>query len=265
MGGIIHESGLNHTAERLSVVIITLNEEVNLKRLLPGIPKGAEIIVVDSHSTDATRAVAQSFGAKVEARHFDNYSAQKNFALGLAARPWTLTIDADEAPDEQLWQEIIQATKTDHSVFYCFSRRLVFLGQAMRFGRTKDTVIRLFPSQKANYQNDIHESLVFPDNSGVVTLKGILWHFSYRDLDDYFSKFNRYTTMMAKSRQQKAVSAPNGLLLATRLPADFLVRYIVKFGFMDGWRGFLWALFGSFYGFVKYAKLKELQARKPTP
>ena len=63
---------------------------------------------------------------------------------------------------------------------------------------------------------------------------------------------------MAETRHKKGITAPRGVILALRIPLDFFGRYVVRLGFLDGWHGFLWAALGSFYGFVKYAKLKEL-------
>lgn len=263
MGGVVYKSELTggNSAENLSVVIITLNEEHNLRSLLSEIPKGAEIILVDSGSTDQTVHLAKSRGAKVEFRSFDNYAAQKNFALNLASKRWTLCLDADERPDKKLWNEIIKVTEQDpfEKGAYSVRRDLVFLGQPLKFGRTHDKVTRLFPSHGAKYENEIHEKLVFASSpTPPQLLAGSLLHFSYRDLGDYFTKFNRYTTMMANARFSKRKVSPPGLILALRIPADFFVRYVARLGFLDGWHGFLWAALGSFYGFVKYAKLREL-------
>lgn len=263
MGGIVLKSRL--TAERsahdLSVVIITLNEEINLTRLLPEIPKGAEIILVDSGSSDNTVALAKSWGARVEVRPFDNYSAQKNYALSLATRPWTLSLDADERPDQTLWAEILEILRGVDmgGEIFALQRRLVFLGTKLFYGRSRDYVTRLFKTKTAHYENEIHEELKYSSHLGrPKVLKGTLWHWSYRDLDDYFTRFNRYTNMMAKSRFDQRKPEPSSVVLVLRLPVDFAVRYIFKLGFLDGWHGFLWALLGSIYGFVKYVKLKEL-------
>lgn len=262
MGGIVLKSELTaeSSAKELSIVIITLNEERNLASLLPDIPKEAEIVIVDSGSSDGTVALAKSFGARVEIRSFDHYSGQKNHALSLATRRWTLCLDADERPDLKLWEEILAVVSGPRKsgAAYSFSRRLVFLGTPLRYGRSKDHVTRLFETNTARYKNEIHEELIHAAGARAIRLGGVLWHWSYVSLDDYFARFNRYTTMMARSRFNAGKRSPNSLILALRIPGDFVSRYILKLGFLDGWHGFLWALFGSFYGFVKYAKLIEL-------
>lgn len=250
----------------LSIVIITLNEEINLPGLLATVPKLAETIVLDSGSTDKTTAIAKDFGARIEFRAFDNYASQKNYAMSLSTRGWTLLLDADEVPDANLWHAIggVINKPAKEEVAFALRRRLVFLGRKMRFGRTCDKVVRLFKSHSAAYQNEIHEKLVIAPDVRVNSLDGILWHQSYHDLEDYFSKFNRYTSMMATTRWKDARVKPSVLIIATRLPLDFLIRYVVKLGFLDGWPGFLWASLSSFYSFVKYAKLKEISDKVPT-
>lgn len=265
MGGIILKSGIDFGSafSDLSVVIITLNEAATLPALLTSIPKNAEIVILDSHSSDQTREIASSLGCRVETRVFDNYASQKNYAMSLASRPWTLCLDADELPDDALWASVgeVLRRKSDGKFAYDLPRKLIFLGKKMRFGRTQDKVTRLFRSHTASYQNEIHETLVLSSDTKTIKLKGTLWHKSYRDLEDYFSKFNRYTTLMALSRWRENKTAPNPFIMAIRLPSDFVLRYFVKLGFLDGWRGFLWAALSSFYSLIKYAKLKEMSEK----
>lgn len=268
MGGIVHKSGLTTDGifADLSIVIITLNEERNLPSLLATAPRLAELIVLDSGSTDKTTSIAKEFGARIELRTFDNYASQKNYAMSLSTRRWTLLLDADEVPDYDLWQSISQVVNepVSQNVAFELNRRLVFLGRKMRFGRTRDKVVRLFKSHSAAYQNEIHEKLIVAPDVTVKCLGGVLWHQSYHDLEDYFSKFNRYTSIMATTRWRDAKVTPSVLIIAARLPVDFLIRYVVKLGFLDGWPGFLWASLSSFYSFVKYAKLKEISDKVST-
>jgi len=265
MGGIVLKSGINPDPAfaDLSVVIITLNEAVSLPALLASIPKLAEIVILDSHSSDETREIASSNGCRVETRVFDHYAGQKNYAMSLASRPWTLCLDADELPDDDLWTGIGEVLRKNLNarVAYALPRRLVFLGKKMRFGRSQDQVVRLFRSHTASYQNEIHETLVLSEDTKTQKINGTLWHNSYRDLEDYFSKFNRYTTLMALSRWKENKASPSPLIMAVRLPTDFVLRYFLKLGFLDGWRGFLWAALSSFYSLVKYAKLKEMSEK----
>jgi len=264
MGGFIHKSGLTKAGDfsALSVVIITLNEEKNLRSLLPGIPQEAEIVIVDSGSADETLSVAASYHAAFESRPFDNYASQKNYAASRATRPWTLCLDADERPDTNLWSaidEILSLEPADTA--FSLKRSLVFLGKKMYFGRTRDRVVRLFRSHTAAYHNEIHETLMVDTSIKIKPLAGTLWHHSYENLEDYFKKFNHYTSLVAKARKRAHKSSPSSWIMACRFPVEFMVRYLLKLGFLDGWPGFLWAILGSFYGLIKYAKLRELEAQ----
>jgi glycosyltransferase involved in cell wall biosynthesis len=261
MGGIIQQSRINIAAESLSIVLITLNEEINLCGLLPEIPKGAEIIIIDSGSQDKTKELAMAHGAYFEFRAFDDYASQKTYAVSKATRPWTLVLDADERPDQRLWSEILFAVRRNETKSYRMCRRLIFCGRKMRHGRTRDWVERLFPTGVVYYANEIHETACFSRPVAKAKLAGILWHQSYRDLTDYFAKFNRYTTLVAKARVSKNKGLPSKVVLAARLPLDFIARYVFRAGFLDGWPGFLWAVLGSFYGFIKYVKALEAKSR----
>ena len=246
------------SATSLSVVIITLNEANNLKRLVPTVPKGAEIVVLDSHSQDETTSIATSFGARVESRAFDHFGAQKNAALALASRPWVLALDADEVPNSEMWQEILRVVAENEDAFWRIPRQLFFLGRSMRFGKTKDAPVRLFKCGSAVYRGDIHESISYIKSFPVRTLaKGNCAHYSYKDISDYFVRFNRYTSMIALNHARAGVPAPGPAKLMARPFFEFFARYVIRFGFLDGYPGFVYALYSSVYAFTKYAKLRE--------
>lgn len=265
MGGLLYKPGLisESAFADLSLVIITLDEAENLPELLGRVPNNVEIIILDSGSQDETPQIAAAFGARFEHRAFDNFASQKNFAMSLATRRWTLCLDADEVPDDNLWRSIATSISSQSAERTAFKmrRRLVFMGRQMKFGRTRDSVVRLFGSHTASYKNEIHETLTLSKDKIVRTLDGTLWHYSYKNLDDYFAKFNRYTSMMAASRWRQNKAQPNLIVMAVRLPADFIIRYVFKLGFLDGWPGYLWASLSSFYSLIKYAKLKELSEK----
>ena len=159
-----------------------------------------------------------------------------------------------------MWQSIlaIVALPPSEQLVFTLRRRLVFQGKPLSYGRSMDQVKRLFKTGSCKYEQEIHERLTYKSGALIKAVGGTLWHWSYYDLEDYFLRFNRYTSMMARTRFESGKFCPPPILLALRLPVNFLYRYIVKLGFLDGWPGFLWALFGSFYSFVKYAKLQEL-------
>lgn len=247
----------------LSVVLITLNEESNLGRCLKGLPQGAEIIIVDSGSTDRTEEIARQYGARFCYRKFDNYSNQKNHAIALASRTWVLSMDADEVLSEQCAHEIGRIILSNPDAGFRINRCLHFMGKKMRFGKTKDSPLRLFPRGKGYFVGAIHESIELNISTRLMKMssRAIVYHYSYSDLNDYFEKFNRYTARIASNHLERNRSAPPQLLIALRPWLEFIGRFFLRGGFLDGYPGYVYALLSSFYAFVKYEKLRQLSAQ----
>lgn len=239
----------------LSVAIITLNEQDNLTRCLASIPKGVDIVVVDSGSQDATVDIAKSFGAKVYDRAFDNFSNQKNFAIEKCKRKWILSIDADEKLDDRLQKYFTDQFEPQIGCCYKINRSLVFNHQLLRFGKTSDAPIRLFPNT-ARFKNAIHESIEV-DTFNLAKLPGSLIHYSYKSHSDYFKRFNSYTSKIADNHFKNRKKAPTAFLHTFRPFFEFFSRFILRLGFLDGKNGFTYALYSSLYTYVKYEKLIE--------
>ncbi len=264
---------MTHSALNLSVVIITLNEEYNLSRCLASIPPGAEVIIVDSGSLDRTEEIACAFGASFFTHKFIDYASQKSFALSKATRPWILSLDADEELSLELQKNLPQFIesypKNDSQIkYFRISRRLVFLGRALRYGKTSDHPLRLIYNPKAQaicFKGSVHEVLD-TQNSKIEKLPvpGKLEHFSYATISDYFIKFNKYTDLVAIKHREAGKLSPPPLFISLRFFVEFIKRYVFLLGFLDGYEGYLYALFSSVYGLVKYAKLREIQAPKKT-
>jgi len=248
----------------LSVVVITLNEQARLGRCLSSLPRGVEIIVLDSGSTDGTLEVARSFGATTAIRPFDNYASQKNVAVAMASRRWTLSLDADEVVTPELARDLIHfagsdPTQTGGQAFR-LNRRLSFMGRAMRFGKTADKPVRLFRTGSGEFHSGIHER--FELRNGLAQSAGFspasfIIHTSYDDLTDYFDKFNRYTSRMAEVRSSRSLGPLAFMAHVLRPFSEFVSRYFLRLGFLDGYPGYCYALLSSLYAFVKYAKAFE--------
>ena len=247
----------------MSVVVIALNEADNIRRCLGAFPRESEIIFVDSGSTDGTVEIAKSLGAIVFSRPFANYADQKNFAIAKATRPWVLSLDADEEISPMLIESIFKTVMNPSAqAAYRVTRQLVFMGKRMRFGKAIDRPIRLFRLGKANFTGSVHEELVIKEGglAGEV-LPGVLLHYSYRGLEDYFVRFNQLTSMVAqKHLTTQPTYKPNILRHCLRPFYEFTTRYFFRGGFLDGYPGFVYAVLGSFYAFIKYAKLLELHS-----
>lgn len=251
----------------LSFVIITKNAEKTISSVLNSLPRShREIVVLDSGSTDSTLAICREFGVNLHSRFFDDFSSQKNAACELATGRWIFVIDADEVLSPDLSAELMNIASHPNPQIQLYSvrRQLVFMGRKMRFGRSVDYPRRFFLNGSAKFQNPIHEVLVpsdaqqSPDTHQVGRLIHPLYHHSYVDLADYFDKFNRYTSLMAADKWNRGLSSPRYPSLLLRPWVNFFYRYVICFGFLDGYPGYLWSLLGAFYSFVKYAKLREL-------
>jgi glycosyltransferase involved in cell wall biosynthesis len=252
--------------KRLSVIIITLNEAEDLPSCLASLPAHAEIIVVDSGSTDQTVTIARDAGARVITRAFTNYSEQKNAAIDQATCPWIFSIDADETVDPPLRDALERITQTQpqNTTGYTVRRRLWFMGQTLRFGKTTDRPLRLFARDHGRFTGAIHEHLVLSEGIVARINQGCLLHKSYADLSDYFARFNRYTSMVAQEHLRRGKKLP--LVRHLLRPwIEFVTRYFLRLGFLDGYAGYVYALNSSLYAFIKYAKAIELQGKGDSP
>ncbi len=243
---------------RVSVCIITKDEEGNLPECLDSVKWADEIVVVDSRSRDRTREIAAAAGAKVLERDFPGHIEQKNFAVGQAAHDWVLCIDADERLSPELSASVRRALEDpgDRAGFEC--ARLTFHGgRPIRHGGWyPDRKLRLFDRRRARWGGRNPHDHVVADGP-VGRLEGDLLHHSYRSLSDHVRQIDFFTTIAA--REKKARGERSSLFrLALHPFGKFLRMYFLKAGFLDGTAGFVVAVTGAYYVFLKYAKLREL-------
>ncbi len=245
----------------LSLIMIVKNEEENIASCLESVKGLAdEIIVVDDMSTDGTAAIAEKYGAKVFQRKFDSFTLQKGFALSKATSDWVLNLDADESLTPGLKEEIKNTiSNTDKNGFWIKINN-EFLGRVMKHsGLYGQQRFRLARRAGATYEGGkVHETLTISGPTGV--LNAAISHRPYKTIEQYFKKFNSYTTLAAESMFEKGKKFSAFQLL--RPPFDFIKLYIFRLGILDGPEGFLWAYFSSQYAFVKYSKLWHLQKEK---
>ena len=242
----------------ISVVVITRNEEHNLPRCLSSVTWADEIVVVDSGSTDRTCDVAESYRARVVSAPWRGFGPAKQTGVDTATGDWILSIDADEEVTEELAREIRTVIgKEDGCDGYYIPRLTNFLGRWIyHCGWYPDPVLRLFRKSRGRFDGAmVHEKVVIDGESG--RLKGELRHYSYPDLESYFDKFNRYTTMGAEKahREGKAAGWSD---IVIRPPVSFVKHYVTKQGFRDGLEGFVLSVLSSLAVLVKYAKLRHL-------
>lgn len=243
---------------RLSVVVITRNEESNLGRCLASVSWADEMVVVDNCSTDRTGRIAADFGAQVYNTEWRGFGPAKQLGVKHATGDWVLSIDADEEVTLSLASEIknVVASDTRLAGFY-IPRRTQFLGRWIyHCGWYPDPVLRLFRRDYGTFNDAVvHERVVL--NGSTEHLKGEILHYSYPSLESYFEKFNRYTTLAAEEGFQRGRKA-SWFDIAVKPANTFVKHYFLKKGFLDGAEGFLVSALSSGYVLVKYAKLRHL-------
>jgi len=246
--------------QKISVLIITLNEEKQMSELLAHLGFADEIIVVDSYSKDNTKMIAESFAnVKFIQNPFENYTAQRNFAIDLAANDWIFFIDADERLTAKLKEEIIE-TVNNNPVFsaYLVKRKFMFKNKLLRFsGWQTDKIFRLFDRRKARYINErlVHEKLAVDGRIG--KLKHPLIHFSYSDYQMYKSKMVSYGKLKAVEAKSRGIH-PNFFHFYIKPAYKFLNQYIIRLGVLDGKRGIIICYLNAFSVYVRYQELKKL-------
>jgi glycosyltransferase involved in cell wall biosynthesis len=218
--------------------------------------------VVDAESADKTAALAREFTHRVWVRPWPGFAAQKNFALEQATGDWILSLDADERVTPELADRIRRIVADDGPADgYSIPRRNLFWGAWVRHGGLyPDYQLRLFRRGAGRFVEDaVHESVRVAGDVG--TLAEPLVHASYRDLEDFVQRSNRYSTLAARDVIRRG-SRVGLLALIFRPLARFLSMYIVQRGFLDGWRGLV-VLYAD-YVFLRTAKVWEAR-RAPGP
>jgi glycosyltransferase involved in cell wall biosynthesis len=243
----------------LSVVIITKNEAHNIERCITScLPLDAQIIVLDSHSTDNTEQLAKNLGAQVHKVDWKGYGATKNEGAHLAKNNWILSLDADEALDENLQKNIIQTLKEEKDLAGCWLyRSFIFNDKQLLYGALKNEKrLRLYNKIKMQWNLDsVHEDLEPIDKSidwPTATLQGSLLHYSYKNIEDMRERLDKYAQLSAEKLHQKSTF----YLSLKKIVApsfSFLKNYFFRLGILDGKEGFIFAKEQANYVRKKYA------------
>ncbi len=249
------------SGNKLSVIIITKNEEANIRACLESVAWADEIVVVDSNSSDGTVDICKEFGAHVYAHDWPGFGAQKNRALGYATGDWILSIDADERVTPPLRAEIEAAVnEPHHHAAFRMPRLSSFCGRYMRHsGWYPDHVARLFRRGQAEFSDDmVHERLMVTGLTG--TMRHHLIHDTFHDLESLLSKVNQYSTAGARMMDEKNKSASLTQAVVRALWA-FFRTYVLRAGFLDGREGFMVSVSTAEVTYYRYAKLMLLKKR----
>ena len=251
----------------LSVVIITFNEEENIARCIDSVKEVAdEIVLLDSYSTDNTLTIAAGKGAIIHQQKFSGYGQQKNDALALATHELILSIDADEALDKTLVEEILREKENPTADAYLMNRCTNYCGQFIRHGSWyPDRKIRLVRKNMASWSNAIiHEKMQTIPNAHIKHLKGDILHYSFNKIEEHVAQNNKFSTMSAETLFSKGRRS-NLFKVIINPSWAFFLSYFVRMGFADGLYGFIIAVNISHLTFLKHTKLMVLQRQKRQP
>ena len=247
----------------LSIALITYNEEENIERTLKAVQDiASEIIVIDSHSTDRTRQIASSLGAKVYEEDWKGFRRQKNSALDKCTQNWILSLDGDEVVTQKLKDQIIKAITQPWADGYFINRRTVFLGRELRHALYPDRQLRLVRRDASPHWTgqSVHELLKIKGKTA--RLKGYLLHYSFRDINDLVLRLNRYARLWAQDAAAHGKSLGIRRILLSPLMA-FFKNYLLKLGLLDLMPGFIISCAMCYYSLLKAFYLwEEKKARK---
>ena len=273
----------------VTVMIPTKNEAANLPRCLDHLRWADDVVIIDSNSTDETQKIAEAYGARVIPFTWDGHWPKKRaWALKHAdlKHQWILMVDADEWIVPELAQEIAEAVKSDQYVGYWINRRFIFMGGWLKHcGYYPSWNLRLLKRGHGDFEkltevgdtksgdNEVHEHIVIDGPAG--HLKHDMLHFAFPDIYTFMEKHNRYSNWEAavqfKHEKQHHAVLTDPMINRRRRLKDisrympfrptlrFLYSYVWNFGFLDGYRGWVFSRLLAIYEFLSVGKYRELR------
>lgn len=247
---------------KLSVSIITLNEESKIEECLKSVKGIAdEIVVVDCGSEDKTIDIAKKYGAKVFNKKFVNFADQKNYALKKTTGEWIFSIDADETIERELEKEIVEAIRSDKYCGYSIPRKNIILGKFIKYSRWQpelDRHIWLWKKGKGEWIGDVHEEIRVDGLVG--KLKHSKIHKHYDTLSEFVDMINRYSQIEAEEYVRSGGEFNNFRFVFDPI-YNFIVRYVYRLGFLDGVYGFVLCMMMGFYHMILWSKVWTLKQK----
>lgn len=242
----------------LSVIILARNEEDNIADAIRSASFADEILVIDDQSTDKTASLAEAGGARVISHPLNNdWGAQRNFAISQASSDYLFFLDADERVSEGLAKELAEALQQAPRRAFAVNRdNYISEGRISHGILRPDWVTRIVPRDAAQYDGRVHEKLVC--DLPLSKLKGKLIHYPYRNWDQYWKKFDRYTTLSAQKYAEAGKKCSVFRDLVVRPVWAFIKIYLLNLGFLDGRFGWIFSCYHFSYTLTKYVKLYAL-------
>lgn len=251
---------------KLSGVIITYNEERNIERCLKSLVDVVdEIVVVDSYSTDSTKAICKKFNVKFIEQKFLGYIEQKNFALTKATHNYVVSLDGDEALSEELQKSIIALKSNWKFGGYFCNRFNNFCGQWIKHSDWyPNKKLRVFDRRKATWKGiNPHDNVLLNDAKAKTGhLKGDILHWTYQTYAEFNQKTEYFSTIAAKAYFNEGKTS-NFFKILFNPTWAFFKAYFLRLGFLDGINGFVICAQTANITFLKYTKLWELQNNQP--
>lgn len=250
--------------QKISVVIITYNEEKDIGRCIDAVKDIADdLVILDSFSTDRTEEIVKEKGGRFVQHKFDGHIQQKNRAITHAKYPCVLSLDADEVVSDTLKEEIIRVKNNWDADGYYFNRMTNYCGKWIKHcGWYPDRKLRLWDSRKGKWGGiNPHDKFEMVEGSVERFIKGDLYHYSYHSISQHVLQIDKFTYIGAVEALKRGKAA-NVFLLLVKPMWKFIRDYFVKVGFLDGYYGFVICGLSSVATFVKYLKMIELKKQQ---
>jgi glycosyltransferase involved in cell wall biosynthesis len=250
--------------QKISVVIITKNEEHEIGRCLHSL-KGLtdDIVVLDNGSTDNTKNIVREEGARLIEQAWEGFGKTKNKATQFARYDWVLNLDADESLDEELKNSLLDLSLDNENEVFELKFKNFFGKKYLRFGEWGgDKHVRVFNRRRIGWNEArVHEGLLLMPEIKIKKLKGHVLHYTVNTVTEYSNKMFKYASLSAEKYAEQGKKSSWLKVIMAPLFA-FLKYYIFKLGFLDGREGFICARMTSYYTFTKYARLLKLNKQK---
>ncbi len=240
----------------VSAIVLTKNEEKNIKDCLESIKWVDEIIIIDDSSSDKTIEISKKYTSKIYKRNLDlDFSKQRNFGISKASNNWILFVDADERITEELKNEIIGILNFNNHIYDAYKIKRIdqMWGRKIKYAEQGSTkLIRLFKKGKGVSYGKVHE--VIKINGKIGELNNCIYHYPHQLLSEFIQELNIYSTIRAEELFTKNIKV-NGVLVFVYTLGKFINNYFIKLGFLDGVRGLMLAVLMSMHTFLSRGKL----------
>lgn len=247
----------------ISVFVITLNEQAHIGEMLDSVRCFDEIVLVDSGSTDDTLQIAEKYNVTIYHQSWLGFASQKAYAMSLCKNQWVLNLDADEVLTAGLAEEIQRSVNQQKADAFRLYFEDIFWLRPMAKDSAKRSIVRVYNRDKVTFPKDrlVHENVTLEKGAKLNNIEGLVTHYGYHSTHVLMEKQNKYSLLKAQEKFGKH-KKPSLLKLVLIFPLMFIKAYFLRKMFLSGKRGLVLATIEAMYGFLKEAKLHELEFRE---